>query len=320
MIFLLNYLSILDSSGIQEFLGFLDFSDLVCNFSIIVYSNMETDKSEILSENKGLAGVYKIAHVESDKLYIGSAADLSKRLMTYYSLSHLKRADSHITRALLKYGHSAFSLTILEFIPIKDLSKEEARKLILSFEQKYIDSLEPEYNILKVAGSSLGQIHTTESKTKISEALTGKFHSIESRALMSEAKAGDSNPFFGKTHSPEALAKMSVANSGKNHPLFGVTGVNHPMFGKTHSIETIKKMSEARKGIIKTESHKAKISRSMCKKVFVYSSATPTILYKEFMSISEAANHFSCNIMTISKYVKSGKLFQNKYFLYSSNK
>jgi len=70
-------------------------------------------------------------------------------------------------------------------------------------------------------------------------------------------------------------------------------------------------MSEARKEIIKTEEHKAKISRSMCKKVFVYSSSSPTILSHEFMSISEAAKYFSCNIMTIFKYIKSGKLFQN---------
>jgi hypothetical protein len=58
----------------------------------------------------------------------------------------------------------------------------------------------------------------------------------------------------------------------------------------------------------------------MCKKVFVYSSATPTILSHEFISYSEAANHFSCNIMTISKYIKNGKLFQGEWILLSLKK
>lgn len=310
----------MDYSSIQDFSTILGFSDLFCNLSIIIYTNAETDKSRILSDNKGLAGIYKFTHKESGKFYIGSAVDLSKRLMSYYSLSHLKRADTHITRALLLHGYEAFSLSILKYINILNLSKEEARKLILESEQKFIETLKPEYNILQIAGSSLGLMHTTESKIKISESLTGRIHSTESRAIMSETKVGENNPFFGKNHSPEALVKMSKAKSGANHPLFGVTGELHPMFGKTHSVETIKKMSETRKGIIKTEEHKANISKSMCKKVFVYSSATPTIIYHEFMSISEAAKYFSCNIMTISKYVKNGKLFQNQWILSSYKK
>jgi len=41
----------------------------------------------------------------------------------------------------------------------------------------------------------------------------------------------------------------------------------------------------------------------MSKKVFVYSSVTSTIFFYEFMSYSETANHFNCNIITISKYI-----------------
>jgi hypothetical protein len=53
----------------------------------------------------------------------------------------------------------------------------------------------------------------------------------------------------------------------------------------------------------------------MYKKVFVYSSITPTILSHEFISCSEVALHFSCHITTISKYLKSSKLFQGKWIL-----
>ena len=55
-----------------------------------------------------------------------------------------------ITKALLKYGYSVFSLEILEYC--------EALEAI-SREQYYPDLLKPEYNVLKIAGSPLGYKH-----------------------------------------------------------------------------------------------------------------------------------------------------------------
>jgi group I intron endonuclease len=69
----------------------------------------------------------------------------------------------------------------------------------------------PGYNILKVAGSSLGYKHTEESLAKLSEALSGENHplfgrspSVETRTLFSEAKKG-------KPHTAQTLDKMSIA-------------------------------------------------------------------------------------------------------------
>ena len=63
--------------------------------------------------------------------------------------------------ALLTYKHSSFSIAILEYIVISNLSIEEARLLILKREQVYLDLIfevdEPlTYNINKIAGSLLG--------------------------------------------------------------------------------------------------------------------------------------------------------------------
>ena len=63
-----------------------------------------------------------------------------------------------INKALLKYGYSKFKLDILEFCDPKDLRKRE---------QYYIDLLKPEYNVLKIAYSSLGYKHTKEALEKI---------------------------------------------------------------------------------------------------------------------------------------------------------
>jgi len=62
--------------------------------------------------------------------------DLSKRLRSYYSINYLDRNKSmYICNSLQNHGYSAFSLTILEYIDVSNLSKDESRKLILEREQ-----------------------------------------------------------------------------------------------------------------------------------------------------------------------------------------
>jgi group I intron endonuclease len=204
---------------------------------IIIYSNADIDKSTILAENKGKTGIYKWVHIESGKFYIGSAVDLSKRFQNYYSLSHLKQVDNYIARALLFHGYEAFSLSILEHIDISNLSKEEARKVILKREQHYFDNmlfLEPKpetYNILQTAGSLLGFSHSPESRSKMSEGRKGalnhqygkkgtlnlkfgKLLDAKHKGKISEGKKGALNPNFGKKLSVDHCTKISTARGG----------------------------------------------------------------------------------------------------------
>ena len=77
----------------------------------------------------------------------------------YYSLNALlallKRSNSIIAQSLLKNGYSNFSLQILEYCD---------RSECLSREQFYLDLLQPEYNILKKAGSQLGAKRSPEAR------------------------------------------------------------------------------------------------------------------------------------------------------------
>ena len=82
-------------------------------------------------------------------------------------MSYLKSKENLIiSRALIKYGYSNFSLTILEYCDKSELLKRE---------QYYLDKLGPKYNILKIAGSSLGYTLSEETKAKISKALKGVY-------------------------------------------------------------------------------------------------------------------------------------------------
>jgi hypothetical protein len=136
---------------------------------VIVYSNAKSERLQILKDNKNLTGIYMFTNIESGKKYIGSAVDLSIRFRSYYSKTHLVRYNkSYIYNVLHYHGYSAFSLSILEYIDITNLSKEEVRRLIIEREQWYIDTINPEYNINPTAGSLLGYKHTSESLAKLS--------------------------------------------------------------------------------------------------------------------------------------------------------
>lgn len=112
---------------------------LLSLISVKVYPNASIAKLEILSSNKEKITIYLWTHKESSSKYVGSAFDLVKRLNSYYYTSGLKQINSYIYRAFLHHTYCAFSLSILEYINIFNLSKDTARLLILSREQYYIN-------------------------------------------------------------------------------------------------------------------------------------------------------------------------------------
>lgn len=116
-------------------------------------------------------------------MYIGSSNNLSSRFS-----DHTKGIRSNILlqNAINKYNLQDFIFIVFEYCDVEKL---------VSREQFYLDCLKPEYNILTVAGSSLGYKHTEESLAKMS---------------------GANHHFFGQTHKPEAKALMSEAKAGQN--------------------------------------------------------------------------------------------------------
>jgi group I intron endonuclease len=98
-------------------------------------------------------------------------------MRSYFSLRNLKaeikRSKSIIYRSLIKYGYSSFTLEILEYCE---------PSVVISREQKFIDLLKPDYNILKIAGSSLGFKHSKETKLKISSILRDRIWTPEYKA------------------------------------------------------------------------------------------------------------------------------------------
>lgn len=251
---------------------------------IKVYENALDMKKDILHENKGKSGIYMITNKLTGDIYIGQSINISNRFKNYFNLSYLKSKDSYIiNRALIKYGYSNFSVTILEYC---DKSK------LLVREQHYLDKLNPQYNILKIAGSYLNSKHTEETKAKISKSLKGVY-------------VKEKSPLFGSLHTEETKKLMSLKKQRGNNPLFG-------KFHKESSIELMRQKALNRK---QSENIKLKMSAIKGNPVNIYEkfSSEGFKLIGCFFSARRAAKILNISGSTVIKYMNSGQIFKDRY-------
>ncbi|AFY49019.1 group I intron endonuclease [Nostoc sp. PCC 7524] len=152
-------------------------------------------------------GIYAIINKIDGKSYIGSATkSFNHRWYNHkYYLRLNKHHSPYLQRAWNKYGGDSFEFKILEIIP-----KEEwiYNKYVTDFEQIYLDTYQPEYNICPTAGSKIGYKHSEETKKKIGNSNKGKTRSEEARKRFSES-------YKGKSPSLETREKIRLANTGR---------------------------------------------------------------------------------------------------------
>lgn len=155
--------------------------------------------------------LYLLINKITNDLYVGSSVNLSRRMgIHFYNANSSKQTNILIIRAMRKYGLENFSLAILEFCS-KDLTN------CIKLEQKWIDYYNPKYNVLKVAGNSLGLKHSEETIIKLK--------------MLSKEK----HPKFGYVTSPETKKAISDGNKEfyrtHNHPSKGLKGILSKQYG-----------------------------------------------------------------------------------------
>ena len=167
-----------------------------------------------------MPGIYIIINTINGHSYIGSTNNLKVREDNHFTLlKHNKHVNSHLQNAYNKYSNDAFVFLIKEEITECDNLKE----LLLSREQYYIDNLKPEYNILKVAGSTLGFNHSEETKLKISNSTIGVKKSAEHAQHISDGQKG-------KHLTEEHKQKLSEAAKTRKQGIISIISVDGVIF------------------------------------------------------------------------------------------
>lgn len=106
------------------------------------------------------------------------------RFNVYFNKNRLAKGSGSgmaINKAILKFGLNNFSLEIIEYCD---------KTVLIEREQFYLDTLKPEYNLLKIAGSKLGSKHSLVTRKTLSNLALGRSISKETRINISEALKG----------------------------------------------------------------------------------------------------------------------------------
>ena len=190
------------------------------------------------------------------------------------------------------------------------------KNVLIEREQYYINLLKPKYNILKIASSRFGHKLSEETKKALSVASRGRIHTYETRNNIGLHLKSIARINIVK---PETRLKLSLRGQGltvkvfdKNNNLikeFPTIGSTARHFG--FSIPVIQRILNGGK------SYDDFIYKFELKdlRVWVYNSN------KELVIVLNNARKISkwCNIprSTLSNYIKSGKLYKNKYYFYN---
>lgn len=200
-----------------------------------------------------LSGVYKIYFLPSARFYIGSTVNFKKRYLEHI---HRMKNNTHdnipLLNAFKKYGIKNMCFEIVEYVEIEKL---------LVREQWYLDTLKPEYNICKIAGSCLGVKRSIETCKKISQSNAGRAFSDEHKARIRKAHLGKKRG----PASPSTKEKISKAQKGKPKKKLSENhreSLSAALKGKPKNPGHVAKVAAAKKGSSHSEESKAKMSEA----------------------------------------------------------
>lgn len=146
----------------------------------------------------------------SGDCYVGSSKNLIQRKNRHFKdLRERKHHSIILQRAWDKYGPESFSFEIIEECSVDQL---------LNIEQKYIDLLNPVYNIAKVAGSPLGVKQSLEAcEAKRRWAIENNFKPVKQSYEWRMRIVLQCDPNTGEVIAEHESISAACRAVGKNH-------------------------------------------------------------------------------------------------------
>lgn len=175
-----------------------------------------------------LSGVYVFYNKLNGKRYVGSSKNLDHRRKCHYSDLKCQRNLNHnLQDDYNMFGKDAFGFKIIELCPEENLIERE---------QFWMDKLQPEYNINKLAGKSVEEYARTDNALSKRVESWKRNHALGKHKKRNPVRLiGKDNPMYGKNLSNEQKKHLSEINTGERNPNWGLK----------RSKETRKKLSES---------------------------------------------------------------------------
>ncbi len=178
--------------------------------------------------------IYILHNIKNKKIYVGETKlTLEKRLEAHIRRNNLKNHNTHLSRAMKKYGSENFFIQNIHTV------KSGNKWLLQRLENYYI----LKYNSMN---HSIGYNHTLKGG--------GGVFSKETIEKIRKKMKGRPSPTKGIKQSPEWVEKRSKKNRGKKRTEAqkqylrdNFSGENSSFYGKHHKEESKKKISRTRK-------------------------------------------------------------------------
>ena len=152
------------------------------------------------TEDKKKSGIYKIINTENNKVYIGKALDIYRRIKAHVTALNTRDTNEnrHLINSWHKYGRKCFTYEVVEYI--EDVNKIAEREL---YWMDYFDSLSRDKGYNMRYDSATGLIVSEETRQRCREAQLERFKDPKERA-----KIGRSAKKFWKEN-PDIKEQMS---------------------------------------------------------------------------------------------------------------
>jgi group I intron endonuclease len=252
-------------------------------------------QSKIQKDNRQKAGIYIVVNNVNGNFYVGSA--ITNRINTRFRnhCIHLRGSNRPLLRAINRYGIQNFSFHILEyfkgFVHKENLNLNHLK--LLERETFFINSLKPIYNILTIAGSSLGFKHTEQTRNKMKA-----IYSQERKDRRSRGRR--CRPPIRNLNKPRALSARGL----RGKPL----AVEKKALLKQRALKRYYDKDFKEQFLLKNKNH------LFSGKEVILSNIAGEII-SEYTSILQVSKVFSCDRKTVRKYLQTGKLFKNLGYL-----
>lgn len=264
---------------------------------------IKNNELKIVSKETNTSGIYVIFNKIKERLYVGSAVNIKRRIDKHFRLLNQNIHDNQYLQNDFNLSKDFQAFTLEEVLD---------KKILLSTEQKYLDKYFDKqnkcYNICSIAGAAMSERnHTPESKIKI----------IEGHLENPEALKYKNHEWLHQKYVVERLSSVKIGSS------IGVHFQTICRWMKELEIPIRKKYD-----FIRTEDQKQKVSQSVKKSKKQYCipiRATKLDNNKQifFESLSEASKQLNVSVGNISKVIhkQQGRTQANGYqFEYLSEK